>query len=154
MAVYLVRHAHAGDRSGWPGDDTERPLTDEGQGQAAGLDQLLERAEVALVASSPYVRCIQTVEPVARRRGLDVAVTSRLAEGADVGPLIDWLLERADDGIVACSHGDVIPKVLRALTAEGLGGDGGAESRKGSVWVLETDGARFTSGAYHPPLRA
>ena len=34
MTVYLVRHAKAGSRKGWSGDDEHRPLSKAGRAQA------------------------------------------------------------------------------------------------------------------------
>lgn len=154
MPVYLVRHAHAGSRSGWRGDDHDRPLSDKGQLQVEGLQRFLADARVAEVASSRYRRCVETVEPLAAERGLSVRTVGLLAEGGGAGPVIDWLLERADDGVIACSHGDIIPKVLRRLLADGLVADHGAISQKGSVWILDAEGGRFARGRYLAPSTA
>ena len=68
----LVRHASAGDSSAWVGDDTMRPLDERGRRQAAGLLDLLADHEVDRIVSSPYLRCLQTVEPLSRARGLEI----------------------------------------------------------------------------------
>jgi 8-oxo-dGTP diphosphatase len=85
MTVVLLRHASAGDRDRWEGDDRLRPL-----------DKL----------SSPYVRCTQTVAPL----GLAVEPDERLAEGADPDDTRALLLQA--DGAVACTHGDVIENIV------------------------------------------
>lgn len=151
MPVYLVRHAHAGSRSSWTGDDRDRPLSDKGRRQAAGLAERLAGHDIARVVSSPYARCVETVEPVAEQAGVPVEHDPALAEGARPDAVVERLAAGAADGLVACSHGDVIPKVLRLLLAQGLEADAGAVSQKGSVWVLDHDGRRFTHGTYHPP---
>ena len=68
MSVILLRHASAGDRSTWDGDDMLRPLDKRGRKQAAKLRDELRSRGVKRVVSSPYVRCMQTVAPL----GLDV----------------------------------------------------------------------------------
>lgn len=151
MPVYLVRHAHAGSRSGWTGDDRDRPLSDKGRLQVEGLRRLLADATAAEVASSRYRRCVETVAPLAAERGLEVRTARVLAEGGDAEEAIEWMLARSAAGLIACSHGDVIPKVLRRLLADGLEADQGAISQKGSVWVLQSDGRRFVSGRYLVP---
>ena len=62
MDLYLIRHAEAGDRETWEGDDAERPLTAEGEEQARQLAAGLQRRGVALdaVVTSPLVRAQQT----------------------------------------------------------------------------------------------
>lgn len=154
VPVYLVRHAHAGSRSAWHGDDLERPLSDKGRRQVEGLCRALAGVPVAEVASSSYRRCIETVQPLAEVRGLEVRTTPVLAEGAGAQAAIEWLLARAEAGVIACSHGDLIPKVLRRLLADGMGADEGAISQKGSVWVLDAEGGRFVRGHYLPPVAA
>ena len=100
----LLRHASAGDRYHWAGDDADRPLDEKGRRQAAELAVELGTDDVRRVVSSPYVRCVQTVEPLAAALGLEVELDDRLAEGG--GSSAQALLE--EDGVVACTHGDVI----------------------------------------------
>ena len=64
----MVRHAKAGDRGEWSGDDRMRPLTKSGQRQAEGLANLLDREPIDKILSSGYLRCVQTVEPLGARR--------------------------------------------------------------------------------------
>ena len=72
MTLVLVRHASAGDRHEWDGDDRLRPLDKKGRKQAARLLDVLADVTVRRIVSSPYLRCVQTVEPLARARGLEV----------------------------------------------------------------------------------
>ena len=64
MNLYIVRHADAGDRQAWTGDDADRPLTDLGRRQARALAEALKRRGLALdaIVSSPLVRTRQTAE--------------------------------------------------------------------------------------------
>src|SRR5439155_7837286 len=82
MAAYIVRHAKAGDRAEWMGDDRLRPLTTLGQQQAEELAESMSAEPIDTVLSSPYVRCVQTVEPLANRRKLRVEPSGDLEEGA------------------------------------------------------------------------
>lgn len=106
MSVVLLRHASAGDRTTWDGDDRLRPLDKRGRKQAEKLRERLLAAGVMRVLSSPYVRCVQTVEPL----GLEIELDERLAEGAPREETLALLA--ALDGAVACTHGDVIENVL------------------------------------------
>jgi phosphohistidine phosphatase SixA len=115
MSVVLLRHASAGDRDTWEGDDRLRPLDKRGRRQADALrDELLARG-VTRALSSPYVRCTQTVAPL----GLDVEPDDRLAEGADLHETLELL--RDADGAVACTHGDVIENVVGFSIKKGAG---------------------------------
>jgi hypothetical protein len=78
--MLLVRHAWAGERAEWEGDDRLRPLDERGLRQAEELVELLACYEIDRIVSSPYVRCVQTVEPLARERGLSVETREELSE--------------------------------------------------------------------------
>ena len=78
--ILLVRHASAGDRYEWDGDDRLRPLDERGRRQADELVELLEQYEVTRLLSSPSLRCVQTVEPFAEARGLGIEVRDELSE--------------------------------------------------------------------------
>lgn len=108
MTSVVLRHAAAGDRDHWDGDDFHRPLDAKGRRQAAELVELLRPFEVRRVVSSPYVRCVQTVEPLAAALGLPLELDERLAEGAGWAALA--LLQ--EDGVVSCTHGDVVREVV------------------------------------------
>lgn len=104
----LLRHASAGDRFHWDGEDHLRPLDERGRRQAAELVDKLVPLGVLRIVSSPYTRCVETVEPLAAAVGLEVEQDERLAEGA--GAAAAGLLREA--GVVACTHGDVIHALL------------------------------------------
>ncbi|HEV7680036.1 MAG TPA: phosphoglycerate mutase family protein [Candidatus Dormibacteraeota bacterium] len=150
--AYLVRHAHAGDRSSWPGDDSRRPLSEKGWRQAHGIAELLRDAPLRRVLSSPAVRCVQTVEPLATAHGLHVEIEPSLREGADPHDTLAVLHAMAADGAVAgCTHGDVIPGVLDLLGDAGAEVEGPLTWPKASTWVLEGDERGFTRARYVPP---
>ena len=138
MAVLLVRHADAGDRDRWEGPDEERPLSPEGWQQAEALVEALAGYGVGRVLSSPYLRCTQTVEPLAAASGLPVEPSVDLAEGSGRVALrrVRSLLEGGGD-IVLSTHGDVVEEVL-----DGLGVTRSQETEKGATWVLEPGEAR------------
>lgn len=99
----LLRHASAGDRLHWDGEDHLRPLDEKGWRQAAELVDKLAPLGVQRIVSSPYIRCVQTVEPLAAALGLEVELDERLAEGTH-DAAAELLRE---EGVVACTHGDV-----------------------------------------------
>lgn len=146
MPILLVRHATAGQRDAWEGDDRLRPLDDRGWRQAEGLVAQLARFPVERVLSSPYLRCVQTVEPLARARGLTVEESDALAEGhaEDAVALATGL---AGTATVLCTHGDLVPPILDAF----LPGQGHEQSEKGSTWVLGLPAAQSGGHTYLPP---
>lgn len=153
MTVYLVRHAVAVGRRSWDGPDRARPLTPKGERQAAALPRLLEGAHVRRVLSSPAVRCRDTLAPLAEATGTDVEAVDELAEGADPRSAVDLLealaAKRGDS--VLCTHGDLIPEVLRHLTRHGARLESDLQFAKGSTWELVVADGAVVSGHYHPP---
>ena len=150
--LYLVRHAKAGDRERWTEDDRLRPLTKKGRRQAEGLVQLFRRLEVTRIVSSPYLRCVQTVRPLALARGLTIELSEALVEGASTADAVA-LLDASSSGGVLCSHGDVIPAVIDHLRGIGMLIDGEIGWKKGSVWTLERRLVRYVRARYVPPPR-
>ena len=138
MALYLVRHAKAASRREWTSDDRDRPLTESGKMQADALGERLGSIRPPRLMSSPFVRCVQTLEPLAAQLGLPVETADALGEGADLAQVVKILMS-VPDRTVMCSHGDVIPDVIGALERRGMVIDGEPNWRKGSVWVLERD---------------
>jgi len=135
VPLLLVRHARAGNRSKWRGDDRLRPLTRKGTRQAEGLVGLLDQLGPERILSSPFVRCVQTVAPLAAARGLDVEEVEELEEGRGrKAVLLLAGLAGSGPAVVACTHGDVVLEALRDLTSDG---SGVPPSSKGAVWVLE-----------------
>jgi 8-oxo-dGTP diphosphatase len=153
MTVFLVRHAKAGNRSSWEGDDTQRPLSGKGRLQADAIaKQLIERPIVRLV-SSPYLRCVQTLEPLARRIDLAVVTNTALVEGAPFEPVLDLIATLPDDSVL-CTHGDVLVDVIAAYERRGTQIGAGRHWGKGSMWVLERDGLRVIDATSAPPPMA
>jgi len=152
MTIYLVRHAKAGDRSLWRQDDWLRPLSRAGRAQARGILELLADARFDRVLSSPYVRCIETVAPIAGARRLAIEPEDALGEGGDLDSVLAIVRKHLGTGALLCSHGDVIPAVLESLRAGGV--DIGPDPRcpKGCTWVLEAGrGSEVTRASYLPP---
>ena len=150
MTLFLVRHASAGSRSTWDGPGVDRPLDDDGIRDAAALAQGLAPCGITSTLSSPYLRCRQTVQPLAADLGLEVIDEEALTEGASPRSTVALLhdLARSDEHAVLCSHGDIIPATIRALQRDGLTVVGARGSKKGSVWVLQTRGADIVTGHY------
>lgn len=123
MSLLLSRHAQAGDSSKWEGDDRVRPVDERGRRQAEALVDALAELEIDRIVSSPFVRCVQTVEPLAEARGLEIELDERL--GADRLDDVPQVLEelKGQDAAI-CTHGD-----LPWLGERGFD--------KGSAWVLD-----------------
>lgn len=153
MSILLVRHAHAGTRSAWHGPDEMRPLSSRGSSQARGLSPELAPLGPARIVSSPTVRCIQTVTPLAMSLNLSIEWSASLCKDEDERAFVTLVkLAGGTDPVVVCTHGEVIERFQVRLTEE-HGVDFGKSRRheKGSTWVLETSAGRFVSAEYLPP---
>ena len=148
--VFLVRHAKAGERRSWNGDDVHRPLSNAGWRQAEALASRLARRGATTPITSPYVRCRQTLEPLAAQLGVDVIDDVRLCEGEPFEPVLDLIAE-APRGAVLCSHGDIIPAVVQALHRRGMEVLTPADWRKATVWVFHRKPGRVVKGKVWPP---
>ena len=149
MPIYLVRHAQAGERT-TAEDDHLRELSEPGRFQAVRIAERFATVPVSRVLSSPYPRCVQTVEPLATSHGLTVETSEVLAEDQPFTRLVELLVE-VDDHTVLCSHGDVIPETIAALCRRGMDIVGTEDWRKGSVWILHRARDGFVSGSAEPP---
>jgi 8-oxo-dGTP diphosphatase len=150
VTVYLVRHARAGSRGRWEGDDALRPLSKVGRAQADGIAEELGAAPIDLVLSSPYVRCIATVEPLAAKLGVDVETTDALAEGSRLSQALKLFEKVQDREVVLCTHGDVMQDLLDHFGRHGVKlRDHRME--KGSVWVFEVEDDTVRRARYVPP---
>ena len=148
----LVRHAHANARKEWSGDDRLRPLSVHGRRQAERLIDVAASFErPSRVLSSPYLRCLQTMEPLARANDLSVEPSDELSEGQS-SAAVSLVRGLAGDNVALCTHGDVIAEILVTLADEDrldLGPN--PRQAKGSIWVLAGQDGFFTSAQYFPP---
>lgn len=138
-----MRHADAGRRAADQPDDL-RPLTDRGHAQAATVADALARLDVRRIVSSRYVRCVQTVLPLADKLGVSVQTHAALAEEADLDHTWSLLEDAATwpGDVVLCSHGNVIPPLLDRLRRRGIELVADELScHKGSIWTVDVDGA-------------
>lgn len=143
--VLLVRHASAGSRSAWSGDDRLRPLDPWGVAQADELVRILARFEVGTILSADFVRCMQTVAPAAEALELPIRTEPLLSEVGFPGREGEAValvrsLGDAEHDAVACSQGDVIPELLdRLATADDYPLERPVRTPKGSTWALSID---------------
>ena len=117
----------------------------------------LRDEEVNRVLSSPYVRCRESVEPLAASRGIPVEDADELTEGSPLTDSLALLDKVMDQPTVLCTHGDVIGEILHHLAGRHVqfdAGDDAASSElrfpKGSTWVLDVDDGEVVRGRYLP----
>ena len=142
MPLLVVRHAHAGRRSAYQGDDRSRPLSPRGVVRARELVLLLSEYRPQRILSSPYVRCCATVQPLAESLGLAVESVDELAEGHG-GDAVRLLATMAGESAVLCTHGDVASEMLEFLVPDPKDPERRTyRLQKGEVWVVQSTGSR------------
>ena len=151
MSLLVVRHARAGSRRRWNGPDETRPLSGRGRRQAGALVKLLVPFGPTRILSSPYVRCIQTVEPLSAKLGLEVEASDALAEHQPAEDVVALARSLTASTVVLCSHGDEIAALLHSLVRDdGLALPKDYECAKGSTWVLHARKGRYSNARYLP----
>lgn len=151
--IVLVRHAKAGKRNDWPGEDAERPLDESGKEQAARLATLLACFGPKRIVAADRVRCVSTMEPLAATLGLEVRVDPAFSDdayGQSPAATQIALLALAKPGKVSvvCSQGDTIPGLIDRLGP----GIRSSDTRKGAWWVLNlVDGDVVSADYYDAP---
>ena len=127
----LLRHAKATPRSDWRGPDGKRPLLPAGFEQAKAIVPLVAAFGVKRVVTSPWVRCLTTVQPYADSRHLPVIERIALSEHGNAnGPartskVVEKLIETGEPSVL-CSHRPSLPTIIGALAKYG---DSGQEIR-------------------------
>ena len=152
--IHLIRHAKAKNRQTWEKPDHLRPLTKRGRREAQAIAARLGEEQLARLVSSPFVRCVQTLEPLAVALDLPIETTDALEEGADGESAADLLLSLAGkDPIACCTHGDVVFEVVDLVARSGVSLDGPRAAPVASTWVLEVEDGRFAGGRFvdQPP---
>jgi 8-oxo-dGTP pyrophosphatase MutT (NUDIX family)/phosphohistidine phosphatase SixA len=164
----LLRHASAGRKGGWPGDDLLRPLDDRGMVDAQTLAGLLACYAPVRVISSAAERCLGTVRPYAERIGAAIeaepAFTVRSHAGSDRAEaarrrMAGLLADPAP--MVVCAHRENLPVLLgqaRSVLGEVMRDGTGPDSApppddqsppKGGFWVLHVAGHRLAAVERH-----
>ncbi len=91
MILYLIRHAQSHPTS--TRHYSEWPLSSTGKEQAAKLPGLLEPLGIQKLFSSPFARCLQTVEPFVEKLGISMVVDEDLRERLVAKTMVDGFYE-------------------------------------------------------------
>jgi phosphohistidine phosphatase SixA len=124
----VIRHARAGHRYDWRGDDRRRPLDERGRRQAAALVEELEGYPISRILSSPYDRCVQTVESLAGQRGLAIEQRDELGEERQHYDGVALVRSLLLEPVAVCVHGGLTDAVF------------GERLKKGEMLVVDENG--------------
>lgn len=143
-SILLLRHGTAGDRDEWEGEDRLRPLDERGRREAVELAEMLSPYAIKRIISSRYLRCVQSVEPLSDRLGLEIETAEELAEGAGAEEVRGLMESLSGELAVLCTHGDIVEEVLGP----------GVLNKKGGVWVFKNKDGRLEPAGYLAPPSA
>jgi 8-oxo-dGTP diphosphatase len=150
--VVLVRHAKAGKRAQWKSDDSLRPLERAGRDQARELVRFLLAFDPEQVIAAAPVRCVQTVEPLARALGMPVASGPEFSDEHYLRRPAESLnalrqLAACRRSVVVCSQGDTIPGLIGQLGLDSA--PSSAQMRKAAAWVVSFAQGRAVAADYY-----
>ncbi|MEQ8847081.1 histidine phosphatase family protein [Botrimarina sp.] len=139
MILYLARHAWAG-RYGdpaWP-DDSKRPLTPHGvKRYRRMLERLIDGGFAPeRIATSPYVRCVQSAELIAEATAAPLESIRDLTPGGTAPALLRWSRKSGAERVCLVGHNPDMERVTALLI-----GDRGASLRfpKAAVAAIRFD---------------
>ncbi|GAB3392006.1 hypothetical protein GCM10027568_18500 [Humibacter soli] len=122
FALIVLRHAKATPRSGWKGEDARRPLTTLGELQAASNVPTIAAWRPKRIVTSNAVRCVETVAPLSSAFDIEAKRTTKLSQDAwesGTSPLgirdVIGKRVRVRKTAVLCSHGPVLPDIMREI---------------------------------------
>lgn len=149
--VLLVRHAKAGKRAEWDGEDALRPLDRTGVAQARRLVPFLAAFAPQRLVSAPPVRCVETLAPAADALGLPLRIDPRFGDDSYVETPEQtaaalFTLAAPGSVTVVCSQGVTIPALVERF---GPGVTSG-ETRKGAAWALSLSGGAVVAADGYP----
>jgi len=120
FAIIALRHAKAIPAFDFDGRDSARPLTHRGELEARSIVAGLSAFGPTVIRSSTALRCQQTVAPTADALGITVKKTDSIAQDAfengtsDIRGQVGKRVRRRVTSIL-CSHGPVLPEIMREV---------------------------------------
>jgi len=141
----VLRHASAGRKLKNRAKDFERGLDVGGEYVAKRLHaKITEYLRPDTILSSPFRRCVQTVEPLAATLGLTIEEDERFTPDRTAAAIRRTFNDIPPNSVV-CTHGEFISRLLANPPA----------CAKGAFWVVERRKGKLSRLTYvEPPARA
>lgn len=120
FAIIVLRHGKALDAGSWQGSDKSRPLTDKGLRQAVAAISALKPWNPEKIISSTSTRCRQTITPLAEALELSITFKKEISQHAfdpsddAIRKIVGKRIRKAQTAVI-CSHGPVIPELVREV---------------------------------------
>jgi 8-oxo-(d)GTP phosphatase len=120
FAIIVVRHGKAVPAEAWDGPDATRPLLLRGTAQATEIAPSIAAYLPEKILTSNAARCVATIAPLATLTGIKPKAVAGLSQDAfesDESTVAQILAKRmkSKKSVVLCSHGPVIPEIIREL---------------------------------------
>ena len=119
FTLVIIRHAH---RNKDQGSDADNGLSKRGISQSKKIKKYFKYRfgkASPIVFSSPKLRCVETVERIAKEYRTQVEIASLLDEGGNLEQKSSLFIEEIKNQkaplICASSHGDLIPALTQKL---------------------------------------
>jgi 8-oxo-dGTP diphosphatase len=120
FAIIALRHAKATPPWQFDGADADRPLTERGRGEARSIVPSIMAFGPEKLYTSTARRCRQTVEPLAKALKLPAKMTDAISQDAfesgesAVREIVGKRIRKRVTAVV-CSHGPVLPDIVREV---------------------------------------
>lgn len=120
FAIIIARHGKAVPPDTWDGPDATRPLMHRGSDQAVTIAPAIAGYAPEKIISSTAARCLATIAPLADLLGLPIKAHPGISQDAYefgehlVPPIVAKRLKKQHT-VVLCSHGPVIPELVREV---------------------------------------
>jgi len=139
--LVLLRHAKAVRREDWDGDDGDRPLDVVGQRQAKRFLPLYLPYALKEIHTSDAMRCLETVQPIARSLQIKTVASKDLSEygyAIDKELSLIYVQELFESNVAAliCSHNPVIPKLVKKILGKKNFKQLDGKLSPGEAWIL------------------
>jgi 2,3-bisphosphoglycerate-dependent phosphoglycerate mutase len=83
--IYIIRHCEA------EGQSFDSVLTKNGFGQATELSKFFSQFQIDRIISSPFLRAIQSIQPLATKLNIEIEIQNQLSERTlSSENLLDW----------------------------------------------------------------
>ncbi|MBL8740618.1 MAG: histidine phosphatase family protein [Myxococcales bacterium] len=131
MTVYLVRHAEKQPPAPGAKPEKDPPLSEAGVRRAQALVGAMANVNLAAVFATQYKRTQQTVDPVAKAKGLAIEIV----DAGDTPALAARIRGLSGKAVLVAGHSNTVPEIAAALGAS----DGFAieDDQFGDLFVLE-----------------
>lgn len=124
--LLLVRHAKAEPRKQWDGTESNRPITPKGAAAAFAISRELACYNPVELATSPWMRCVETIEMLSWQTKRDIRALEPLTEDAfATDPDAAWVcfsqqishVAETGNTLAICMHRPVIGGIFEHLRA-------------------------------------